>query len=212
MICAEALIARSIRASIVAMRIIAGTAGGIPLLSPSDDTRPTTDRVRSAVFSILTPRVPQARVLDLFAGSGALALEAVSRGARSALCIESGREACSLIRRNATKAKLGDRVAVRQADVFAWLKSAAGRETYDLVFADPPYRKKLVDSDFAAALLDSAALPEVFAEGGLFVLESHAGPAMLAIPPQWRLLDQRTYGASRISFLEVRPPLTGRSE
>jgi len=189
------------------MRIISGTAGGIPILSPSDDTRPTTDRVRGAVFSILSSRVPNARVLDLFAGSGALALEAVSRGARAALCIESSREACTLIRRNAEKAKLGAQVAVRQGDVFAWLKSSAARGTYDVIFADPPYRKRPEDSDFAAALLASPVLPGLLADDGVFVLESHAGPGMLAIPPTWRLLDQRTYGASRISFLQARNPL-----
>ncbi len=188
------------------MRIIAGTAGGLPLLTPSDDTRPTTDRVRGAVFSIVSARVPGARVLDLFAGSGALALEALSRGARSAVCIESGREAYRLIRRNAEKARLDSALSVRQADVFAWLKSAAGRDSYDLVFADPPYRKRAADSDFAAALLASPTLPAMLAVNGLFVLESHAGPGMLAIPPTWRLLDQRVYGASRISFLETRLP------
>jgi 16S rRNA (guanine966-N2)-methyltransferase len=186
------------------MRIISGTAGGIPILSPSDDTRPTTDRVRGAVFSILSTRVPNARVLDLFAGSGALALEALSRGARTALCLESSREACTLIRSNAEKAKLGAQMAVRQGDVFAWLKSSAARGSYDIVFADPPYRKRPEDSDFAAALLASPVLPGLLAEDGVFVLESHAGPGMLAIPPTWRLLDQRTYGASRISFLQAR--------
>lgn len=186
------------------MRIIAGTAGGIPLLSPSDDTRPTTDRVRGALFSILADRVSGARVLDLFAGSGALGLEAVSRGARSALCLESSREACTLIRRNAEKAKLSAQVAVRQTDVFAWLKSPTSSEEYDVIFADPPYRKRTDDSDFAAALLASPRMPGLLATDGLFVLESHAGAGMLLIPPVWRLLDQRSYGASRISFLQPR--------
>jgi 16S rRNA (guanine966-N2)-methyltransferase len=193
------------------MRIISGTAGGIPLLSPEDDTRPTTDRVRGAVFSILNPRIPNARVLDLFAGSGALGLEAVSRGSRAALFLESSREACEFIRRNAEKAKLGAQVAVRQADVFAWLKTSAARGSYDIIFADPPYRKKPTDSDFAAALLDSPVLPTLVAEDGVFVLESYAGPGLLAIPPTWRLLDQRTYGTSRISFLEVRKKATPRA-
>lgn len=193
------------------MRIIAGTAGGIPLLSPDDETRPTTDRVRGSIYSILMPRVPNARVLDLFAGSGALGLEAVSRGARSALFLESSRDACALIRRNAEKAKLAAQVAVRQADVFAWLKTSAARGSFDIIFADPPYRKKPEDSDFAAALLASPVLPTLVAEDGVFVLESHAGPGMLAIPPAWRLLDERTYGAARISFLEARKKPTSRA-
>lgn len=193
------------------MRIIAGTAGGIPLLSPEDETRPTTDRVRGSVFSILMPRVPNARVLDLFAGSGALGLEAVSRGSRSALFLESSRDACALIRRNAEKAKLAAQVAVRQADVFAWLKTSAARGSFDIIFADPPYRKKPADSDFAAALLASPVSPTLVAEDGVFVLESHAGPGMLAIPPAWRLLDERTYGTARISFLEARKKTTSRA-
>lgn len=185
------------------MRLIAGSAGGIPLLSPRPDTRPTTDRAREAIFSKLSRRMEGARVLDLFAGSGALGLEALSRGAQGALFIESSRDACAIIRRNAEKTRLSARAAVRQADVFAWLKTAEG--AYDLVFADPPYRKAPTDSDFASALLHSPALPRLLAPGGVFVLESHAGHSLLAIPPAWRQLDQRRYGASLITFLEARP-------
>ncbi len=184
------------------MRIIAGTARGVTLFSPKHDARPTTDRAREAIFSKLTPRLPGARVADLFAGSGAMGLEAVSRGAASAVLVESHRGACDLIHRNAAKARLQAAITVRTADVYAWLKRAAG--PFDLIFADPPY-----DHDGAApahpqALLAAPGLPALLAEDGIFVLESLAGRPIV-VPFPWRLFDQRTYGKSLISFFQTTP-------
>src|SRR5881409_2533008 len=121
------------------MRVIAGRAGGVRLTSPKSGVRPTMDRVKSAIFSSLGERVPGARVLDLFAGSGALGIEALSRGAASAVFVERAAPAQAALRANLEA--LGIEADVRRADVRAFVRnvSEAGR-TYDLVFLDPPYR------------------------------------------------------------------------
>ena len=131
------------------MRIISGSAGGIRLQSPTHDLRPTMDRVREAVFSSLGDRVPGAVVLDLFAGSGAFGIEALSRGARSADLVDSHRAAVSAIRGNLTRAKVHGQV--HQADVFRFLERATA--LYDLVFADPPYVKGTKTPDLLHAVL-----------------------------------------------------------
>jgi 16S rRNA (guanine966-N2)-methyltransferase len=190
------------------MRLIAGTARGMALQVPKTEARPSTDRVRGALFSILADRVEQARVLDLFAGSGALGLEALSRGAKSATFIEQQRTAAEVIRKNAEKARLAPVCDVRVAEVLSWLKST-GRfaPTYDLIFADPPYRKTLQDPDYGAALLTHPDLPGLLAPGGLFVLERLADRSQLLVPSAWNLIDQRSYGLSQIVFLEKAPNL-----
>lgn len=184
------------------MRLIAGSAGGIPLLTPKHDMRPTSDRVREAVFSILGTRVEGAQVADLFAGSGAYGLEALSRGAARAVFVEKNAAACEIIGRNARKARLHDRAAIRPADAFAWLK--AERDAFDIIFADPPYRKSLEDDDLPARLLKAAALARRLSPGGVLVLETLAGTT-LNLAGVWMRDDERVYGASRVSFLQPRP-------
>lgn len=187
------------------MRLISGSAGGIPLEVPKSVTRPTQDRVRQAVFSMLAEVVPDARVLDLFAGSGAFGLECISRGAASALLIEQDRRACDVIRRNIAKTRLAAAV-VRCGDVFRTLEQLRGsKEVFDLVFADPPYAHKPDDKDLTAALLASEALPDLVKPGGHLLLESLATPR----PPVfdaaiWELLTDRAYGSTRIILLQRR--------
>jgi 16S rRNA (guanine966-N2)-methyltransferase len=125
------------------MRIVAGTLGGRRITAPpGTDTRPTSDRVREALFSALGPLDPAARVLDLFAGSGALAIEALSRGAGSAVLVEKDARAARTIQANLEALDVPPTVArLRKRDALAALRDArdAG-ESYDLVFLDPPYR------------------------------------------------------------------------
>src|SRR3954451_25050254 len=122
------------------MRVIAGSAGGIRLDVPKKRVRPTMDRVKAAIFSSLGEDVIGARVLDLFAGSGALGIEALSRGAGSALFIDEDRQSVAAIEKNLAKTQLAGRV--RQQDVFGFLKNArATAEKFQIVFADPPYDK-----------------------------------------------------------------------
>lgn len=122
------------------MRVVGGTAGGRRLLAPPGrDTRPTSDRVREAVFDMLASRdaVAGARVADLFAGSGAMGIEALSRGAREAVLVERDPAAASVIEANLAALGLGPARVVRR-EVAAWLR--AGVEPFDLAFCDPPYR------------------------------------------------------------------------
>ncbi len=184
------------------MRIIAGTARGTPLQIPKGDARPTTDRVREAVFSILGTRVDGAMVLDLFAGSGALGLEALSRGAKEVVFVEENRAACVVIETNFAKSRLmesGAHARVRCADVFRFLRSCG--ETFALVFADPPYQKQVEARDFASELLASAALHEIIVPDGLLVLET-AGGAAKNDAPLWTALDSRAYGDTAVTFYQ----------
>jgi len=185
------------------MRIIAGSAGSIPLKVPRTLTRPTTDRVRESIFSVLGERVEGARVLDLFAGSGSLGLEALSRGAGAVDFIESHGPACEAIAQNLQKTRLeGGRVHRRE--VMAFLVSVPpGR--YDLVFADPPYVREEKDRELLETLLGSALLASALAPGGLLVLESLASAA-LPETPLWSLTNERDYGTTRVSFLSPSIP------
>ena len=132
------------------MRVIAGSAGGRRLVTPKGRaTRPTADRVREALFSSLQPGLPGARVLDLFAGSGALAIEALSRGAVTATLVESARPALDAIRANLDTAGVADRATVVAATLPAALARCAG--PFDLLLADPPYD---LDREVLAAVLE----------------------------------------------------------
>jgi 16S rRNA (guanine966-N2)-methyltransferase len=173
------------------MRIVAGRHKGRRLRAPAGTgTRPTADRVREAVFSILGP-LNGLRVLDLYAGSGALGLEALSRGAASATFVDSGRPAIAAIRANLDAA--GEEAEVAASEAVEWLR-AAGRSdrAFDLVFCDPPY-------DAAAEIAQTLAelLPRVAAPQGLIVTESSKrNPLVLDLP----LVDERTYGNTRIAI------------
>ena len=136
------------------MRIISGKAGGITLSVPKGEVRPTTDRVREAVFSILNPLMDQADVLDLFAGSGAFGLEALSRGAGNARMVDFSRLSCAAARANLVKTGLeGGTVIQGDAVQFVKRELLAGRK-YDIIFADPPYCKGPADRDFIVELAD----------------------------------------------------------
>lgn len=181
------------------MRIIAGSARGRTLLAPKGmDTRPTLDRVRESLFSILQPRLPEAVVLDLFAGSGALGLEALSRGAKQAVFVDRARAAQEAISRNIHAAGMEEKAELLCCDwrmAITRLKNEALQFT--LLFIDPPYRMPHAE-DMLRTLRDSGLL----AEDALTVYE-HAQQA----PPTmegWTLRDQRRYGDTVISFLSRR--------
>ena len=172
------------------MRVIAGSYKGRTLKAPSGEaTRPTSDRVREALFSILGGRTHGARVLDLFAGSGALGLEALSRGAARVTFVDDRPAAISVVKAN-LKALDAD-ADVRRGDALRFLNSAsAGGAQYDLVFLDPPYR---LAERLAPPL--SEALPAVLAPGAVAVAESdRRAPLALSLP----LLDERLYGDTLI--------------
>jgi|SRR5579862_4489465 len=171
------------------MRVIAGELGGRRLAAPRGrDTRPTSDRVREALFSVLGS-VEGLRVLDLFAGSGALAIEALSRGASAATLVDRAQAAVAAIERNL--GGLGLQAEVRRQSAAAFLRSASDdARQYDLVFLDPPYR---LASELAGEL--SAALPGVLAPEARVIAESdRRAPLSLELP----LLNERRYGDTLI--------------
>jgi 16S rRNA (guanine966-N2)-methyltransferase len=180
------------------MRVIAGSAGGIRLSVPKRGVRPTMDRVKAAIFSSLGDAVVGARVLDLFAGSGALGIEALSRGASSVVFVEADRQSAGIIKGNLAKAKLKGRV--RQQDVFEFLRHASSAEMFDIVFADPPYEKTEEGERFTEKLLANQALPQLMDVQAIFVLEKRPAEALPEMK-QWRLLRQKTYGATEVLFL-----------
>ncbi|HTD58133.1 MAG TPA: 16S rRNA (guanine(966)-N(2))-methyltransferase RsmD [Solirubrobacteraceae bacterium] len=176
------------------MRVIAGRLGGRRLRAPrGDTTRPTSDRVREALFSMLGA-LDGAAVLDLFAGTGALGIEALSRGARRAVFVERHAAAIRVLRANLERLGLaGEEAELRVGDALAALRAAreAG-ETYDLVFLDPPYRQA---PELGAEL--SALLPALLAPGARVVVESdRRAPAEL----QMEVVQSRRYGDTTITI------------
>ena len=150
------------------MRIITGSARGTKLDTiEGESTRPTSDRVKEAVFSMLQFDIEGRAVLDLFGGSGQLALEALSRGAAKATIIDQSREAVEVIIANAKKAHLFDRCRISAADYTSFIRGASGREGYDIVFLDPPYASGLLPKALAAL-----AKGELFNAGAYIVCET----------------------------------------
>jgi 16S rRNA (guanine966-N2)-methyltransferase len=177
-----------------AVRIIAGKAGRLAIKVPKAVTRPTTDFVRQAIFSILGERVEGAVTLDLFAGSGAIGLEALSRGAASCVFIDEHRQAEIVIRENLAKAQLeGGRIV--KADAHLWLVRDTG--CYDLIFADPPYAKYPGDRDHLKELMLESHLRERLADGGILIAEC-AASTHTPVAAGWQLVDRREYGSSAI--------------
>ena len=165
------------------VRLIGGRWRGTRLSVPTvSGLRPTSDRVRETLFNWLAPALPGARVLDLFAGSGALGLESISRGAASAVLVERDRSLAQALRDTVDRLAGGDSVRVVEADALAWLEGparAAGQPGFDIAFVDPPF----ADGLWEAAL---AALPEIMNAGAWLYLESPADHAPVA-PGGWLL-------------------------
>jgi 16S rRNA (guanine966-N2)-methyltransferase len=180
------------------MRIIAGSRKGARIFAPKGrETRPTGDRVREAAFNLIGPGyVEDANVLDLFAGSGAMGLEALSRGAAQATFVESDREACRTIVRNLDKLGLEQATVLCQDALTALRADARASTRYDLVLVDPPYRRF---SSLQNALIQY--LPEVLAPGGTLLVETAADEE-----PELPLAKRtsRRYGAARLTLFEHR--------
>jgi 16S rRNA (guanine966-N2)-methyltransferase len=172
------------------MRIIAGEAKGRRLVAPETPaTRPATDRVREAVFSMIGDWVIDAAVLDLYAGSGSFGLEALSRGAASAIFVENGNRALEALRSNIATVGLGGTLVT--LDVRRFLEEANG--SFDLVFIDPPWDRPSPDLGG-----DLAGLDRVVAAGGEVILSRRHSDALPEAPPQWQVATDRRYGDTRI--------------
>jgi 16S rRNA (guanine966-N2)-methyltransferase len=184
------------------MRIVAGRFKGHGLATPKDQTtRPTSDRVRESLFNILEHGVEDfelesARVLDLFAGTGALGLEAISRGAKYCLFIENSAAARGIIRTNVEEFHLTGITKIWRRDATT-LGPAGNIEAFDLVFADPPYKQGLGERALREAHDNGWIKP-----GGIAVIEEH-NDTVLAIPEGFEELDKRSYGDTQIVILRA---------
>ncbi len=179
------------------MRIVAGSRKGARIFAPKGlDTRPTSDRVREAAFNLLGPGAAEdAKVLDLFAGSGAMGLEALSRGAAHATFVESDREACRTINRNLDKLGL-DHATVLCQDALIALRADARQGTrYDLVLLDPPYKRF---SSLQKTMIRH--LPEILAPGGTLLVET-ASEEDPDLPLAKR--TTRRYGSTRLTLFDA---------
>ena len=180
------------------MRIISGEARGRTLFAPpGDQTRPTSDKIRGSLFNILGGQVLDAVVLDLFGGTGALALEALSRGAARAVIADNSRRAIEVISRNAAnvlKGELEARVRIVKADYRSAISALGGR--FDLVFLDPPYRMTDAYADAMACLLSASALTE----SAVIVCERRRD-VEIDVPDGFEIYDMRSYGETAIDFV-----------
>ncbi|HVM50810.1 MAG TPA: RsmD family RNA methyltransferase [Candidatus Acidoferrum sp.] len=192
------------------MRITGGKAARQRLKVPKGlAVRPTPDLVKQAVFNSLGPRLAGASVLELFAGTGALSLECLSRGAVSAVCVEGSARHAEVLRQNVQTAGFSPaQVQTRVQDVFTVLAQlAAAGQKFDLVLADPPYGEKNIghrSTSYAQRLLDDPHLPSVLAAGGVLVL-GHTKRDTLDLVPPWRELKALKHGDSVMRFLTPTP-------
>ena len=189
------------------MRIISGSARGRKLFAPAgEDTRPTADRIRESLFNILGTRVWDAGVLDLFGGTGALALEAMSRGAESAVIVDMNRAAIQAIERNAQGVVGEDyasRVRVIKSDYRSAIGSLKGKK-FDIVFLDPPYRMTEVYGQAFSALAGRGLLG-----GDSVVVMEYEQDARITLPECAQVFDERKYGKARIMLVRLKEEAQG---
>lgn len=181
------------------LRIIAGDHRGRRIAVPPAGTRPMTDRVRESLFAVLEPRIVGARFADLCAGSGAVGIEALSRGAAHALFVERSRDAVAIVQANLATLKLTERATLQGADVLVALQSPGA--SFDLIVADPPYD----DAALAEGILASCAAPGgPLADGGLLALTGRTRLSDLprALPEGLRCVRTLIYGDSCVDLLE----------
>lgn len=182
------------------MHVITGSARGVRLETlPGEQTRPTSERAKEAIFSMLQFDLEGRRVLDLFAGSGQMGLEALSRGAASAVLVDRAKEACAVIGRNAVKTKLADRTALLQTDAATYL-ARCSEKPFHLVFLDPPYAAGLLPD-----VLRTLAARDLLTPGATVVAEC-ADPKDLfggdeALAAKYEILKSKRYGVAHVFFL-----------
>ena len=180
------------------MRIISGTSKGRKLVTPRNRSlRPTADRVKESIFNILRGEIEGRLVLDLFAGTGNLGIEALSRGARKVVFVEKGRHALGLIQKNLAQFGLEGRSEVLPIDANRAIGILKQRgETFDLILMDPPYERGLIEK----TLLKLSLYP-VYHRDSLLVIEHHRRETLAPILHGWNLIRQRQMGETVISFL-----------
>ena len=170
------------------MRVITGKARGVQLKTPEGDlTRPTADRVKEALFSIIQFDLPGARVLDLFGGTGQLGIEALSRGAKSAVFTDAREDACKLIRENLRRTKLEGQATVIRSDYLVYLKRC--REKFDIILLDPPYAEEYLENS-----LKFITEIDILQSGGIIVSERPVGKELPYEFPGYERSKDYKYG------------------
>ncbi len=184
------------------MRIITGRAGGIRLDTlAGDNTRPTSERAKEAVFSMLQFDIEGREVLDLFSGSGQMGLEAISRGAVSATLVDKSKEAIAVIKRNSEKTKLSPYCRILCADVKDFIKTSREKSKYDIVFIDPPYALHAI-ADILSSLLDSG----IVKKSAVIVCESEEADifeASTELAKRFEIIKKAKYGVAHITLLKI---------
>ena len=179
------------------MRIITGSAKGKKLLAvPGDSTRPILDRVKVSLFSIIRPRIEGSRWLDLFAGSGAVGLEALSEGAEHCVFIDLNEAAYQTIKKNIELTKLAEKSEVRRSDAFSYLKHSNG--SFDFIYIDPPQFNGL----WERSLEFIAERPQLLREEGIIIIKMHPKEWSTQEYPALTLLRQERYGNSLLTFFQ----------
>lgn len=190
-------------------RIIAGTAGGIYLDTPKGmKTRPTSDRAKEALFSILGGVYQDKNVLDLYSGTGSLGIETLSRGAVSCIFVDKGRKATGLIKRNLDKCRLRVNASVICMDVSKSLSlSEIKSNKYACIFMDPPYNKKLL-----IGTIEKISENDIMEKNGILVVEHSGGEVPPAEIAEFSCVDRRNYGTVNFSFYKLVDALTESGE
>ena len=181
------------------MRVIAGTARRLLLKTPDGkDTRPTTDRIKETLFNMLMPYLSGAVFVDLFAGSGGIGIEALSRGAAHASFVEQSKKAMICIRENLAYTKLADRADVYETDVLNALSRMEGRKTFDYIFMDPPYNQLLEKK-----VLQYLSASSLLSEDGLIVVEASLETDFSYVTEfGFAIIKEKTYKTNKHIFLE----------
>jgi 16S rRNA (guanine(966)-N(2))-methyltransferase RsmD len=173
------------------MRVIAGSAGGRQLKTPAGDAvRPTADHVKEALFNTLQFDIEGRRVLDLFAGTGQLGIESLSRGAREAVFTDQSRSSLALVEENLRRCGLKGRVL--RTDALSYLSRG---EKFDIIFVDPPY-----DAGLYEPVLQRINAVDNLNEGGIIICETRAGTELPDLQPPYRLLRRRRYGSVELTY------------
>lgn len=190
------------------MRIIAGEYKGRQLVSPpfASGIRPLLARVRKSLFDILTPRLAGSKFLDLYAGSGLVGIEAISRGAKLAVFMDLDRKACDIIKRNLEKLGIGDKAAVHTGDAtknLAWLR-LEDKECFDIIFIGAPYPKLHIPANLTSRTISNIIVSGILKRDAILVTQHHA-KTEIELQATTCLYRQERYGDMRLSFIRATP-------
>ena len=175
------------------MRVISGLRKGIQLKTPDGlQTRPTADRVKEALFSIIQFDIPTARVLDLFGGTGQLGIEALSRGAQKAVFVDASEKACRLIRENLRRTELAQQAAVLCCDYLSYLQKS--KDQFDIIFLDPPYAEKYLEN-----ALNVISEIDILQSGGIIVAERPVGKELDCVLSGFERSKDYKYGQTLLT-------------